>query len=134
MSFFFGQQGFGGGGGHMGGDNESEGESSNNTKYYDILGVKKGASQQEIKKKYRKLARQIHPDKHPDEQEKYHQKFQELQKAYEVLSDPHKKQLYDRYGEAGLKGGINIFDILNPTQKAPPIRQFIDVTLEDLYN
>eukprot|EP01084_Bolivina_argentea_P095942 172467_1 len=155
MSFFFGQQGFGGGGGHMGGDNESEGESSNNTKYYDILGVKKGASQQEIKKKYRKLARQIHPDKHPDEQEKYHQKFQELQKAYEVLGDPEKKKLYDRYGEAGLKGGgagfgsgSDIFDMFfggghrhgksggggrSQRKKAPPIREFLDVTLEDLY-
>eukprot|EP01083_Nonionella_stella_P259531 886046_1 len=107
---------------------------SQNIKYYDILCVNKNTTQQEIKKKYRELARQLHPDKHPEDPQTYHEKFQQLQKAYEVLSDPHKKQLYDRYGEAGLKGGINIFDILNPTQKAPPIRQFIDVTLEDLYN
>ena len=81
----------------MGDDDSDQGESSNNTKYYEILGVDKSASPQQIKKQYRKLARQLHPDKHPDEAEKYHDKFQELQKAYDVLGDPEKKKLYDRY-------------------------------------
>jgi len=153
MSFFFG--GPGGFGGMPGMDDDSDqGEASNNTKYYEILGVEKNATQQEIKKKYRKLARQLHPDKHPDEAEKYHEKFQELQKAYEVLGDPEKKKLYDRYGEAGLKGGgmgggSDIFDMFfggghghgggrggrhsQRRKKAPAIREFLDVTLEDLY-
>merc|ERR1712228_294198 len=136
----------------MGGDSEGEGEASNNTKYYEILGLDKSASQQTIKKTYRKLARQLHPDKHPNEAEKYHAKFQELQKAYEVLGDPEKKKLYDRYGEAGLKsgggmsGGSDIFDMFfggggrggrggrsQRQKKAPAIREFLDVTLEDLY-
>merc|ERR1719411_1373992 len=107
-----------GGGGFpgMGGD-ESEGEQSNNTKFYEILGLDKSATQRDIKKAYRKLARQLHPDKHPGEEDKYQAKFQELSRAHEVLSDPEKKKLYDRYGEAGLRGGgmggggADIFDM-----------------------
>ena len=86
-----------GGMGGMGGDDESEGEATDANKYYDILGINKSATPQEIKKAYRKLARQLHPDKHPGEEQKYHEKFQELQAAYEVLSNPEKKKLYDRY-------------------------------------
>jgi len=155
MSFFFGPGGMGGGFGGMPGGmgGHSDGEESDNNKYYEILGLDKSATQQQIKKSYRKLARQWHPDKHQDEQEKYHAKFQELQKAYEVLSDPEKKKLYDRYGEAGLRGGggmgggQDIFDMFfgggrgghghgrgqQRRKKAPPIREFLDVTLEDLY-
>merc|ERR1719384_28087 len=151
MSFFFGPGGFPGGGGMPGGGgSESGGETSNNTKYYEILGLDKSATAQQIKKKYRKLARQLHPDKHPNEAEKYQAKFVELQKAYEVLGDPEKKKLYDRYGEAGLKGGggmggSDIFDMFfgghrhggggrsQRRKKAPAIREFLDVTLEDLY-
>merc|ERR1719384_411159 len=151
MSFFFGPGGFPGGGGMPGGGgSESGGETSNNTKYYEILGLDKSATAQQIKKKYRKLARQLHPDKHPEDPEKYQAKFVELQKAYEVLGDPEKKKLYDRYGEAGLKGGggmggSDIFDMFfgghrhggggrsQRRKKAPAIREFLDVTLEDLY-
>jgi len=136
--------------GGMGGDSDG-GEATDSNKYYEILGLEKGASPQQIKKSFRKLARQLHPDKHPGEEDKYQAKFQELQKAYETLSDPEKKKLYDRYGEAGLKGGHgmgggDIFDMFfgghghsqrsngrSRRKKAPPIREFLDVTLEDLY-
>lgn len=68
--------------------------------YYDVLGVDKNASQQEIKKAYRKLALKYHPDKSddPDAEEK----FKEISEAYAVLSDEEKRQRYDRYGRAGI--------------------------------
>lgn len=71
------------------------------TKYYDVLGVSKDAGENEIKKAYRKLALVYHPDKNPDAAEK----FKEISEAYEVLSDPEKRRIYDEYGEEGLKGG-----------------------------
>jgi len=95
---------------------EESGASSNNTKYYELIGVNKNATAQEITKAYRKKALQLHPDKHPEEKEKYQALFQELQEAYEVLNDADKRKLYDRYGEAGLKGSSqssmgDIFDV-----------------------
>ena len=71
--------------------------------YYDILGLKKSATKQEIKKQYRKLSREFHPDKNkaPDAE----QKFVELSQAYEVLNDDEKRRTYDLYGEEGLKQG-----------------------------
>ena len=68
--------------------------------YYDILGVKKTATADELKKAYRKLAIQNHPDKHPDEKEKYEQKFKEINEAYSVLSDANKRAIYDQTGSA----------------------------------
>ncbi|MCJ7636528.1 MAG: DnaJ domain-containing protein [Nitrososphaeraceae archaeon] len=84
--------------------------------YYDILGVKKDATENEIKKSYYKLAREFHPDKAPeDKKEEYTQKFQKIGEAYEVLSDKEKRQTYDAVGKDGLKGGMgpgmNPFDI-----------------------
>lgn len=66
--------------------------------YYKILGVEKNASQDDIKKAYKKLARKHHPDLNPDDAEA-HRKFQELNEANEVLSDPEKRKKYDQYGE-----------------------------------
>jgi DnaJ family protein A protein 2 len=73
----------------------------NNTRYYEIFGVDKNATQQEIRKSYRKLAVKLHPDKGGDPA-----KFQEMQNAYEVLSDPKKREIYDKYGEEGIKEGM----------------------------
>ncbi|CAL9690659.1 unnamed protein product [Knipowitschia caucasica] len=66
--------------------------------YYKILGVPKAASQEDIKKAYRKLALRWHPDKNPDNKEEAEKKFKELSEAYEVLSDKIKRGSYDRYG------------------------------------
>src|SRR5947209_1882866 len=80
---------------------------------YDTLGVKKGASQDEIKKAYRKLARQHHPDANPGDKAA-EEKFKEVQTAYDVLSDEKKRQAYDRFGStngrgpAGGPGGVNV--------------------------
>ncbi|KAM9337035.1 dnaJ homolog subfamily B member 6b isoform 2-T2 [Symphorus nematophorus] len=73
--------------------------------YYHILGVQKNATQEDIKKAYRKLALKWHPDKNPDNKEEAEKKFKELSEAYEVLSDENKRNIYDRYGKEGLSGG-----------------------------
>ena len=65
--------------------------------YYKTLGVSKGASVEEIQKAYRALARKHHPDLNPDDKTAK-QKFQEVQQAYETLSDPKKRQMYDQFG------------------------------------
>ena len=69
--------------------------------YYEVLGVSRDASEDEIKKAYRKLAMKYHPDKNPDNKEA-EEKFKEASEAYEVLSDKEKRQLYDQYGHAGI--------------------------------
>ena len=71
--------------------------------YYEVLGLQKGATKDEIKKGYRKLAIQYHPDKNPGNKEA-EDKFKEATEAYEVLADDEKRQLYDQYGFAGLEG------------------------------
>ncbi|XP_029979021.1 dnaJ homolog subfamily B member 6b isoform X2 [Sphaeramia orbicularis] len=73
--------------------------------YYQILGVQKNATQEDIKKAYRKLALKWHPDKNPDNKDEAEKKFKELSEAYEVLSDEKKRNIYDRYGKDGLSGG-----------------------------
>lgn len=71
--------------------------------YYEVLGVDKNASEEEIKKAYRKKAIQYHPDKNPGDKEA-EEKFKEAAEAYDVLSDPQKRQRYDQFGHAGVGG------------------------------
>jgi molecular chaperone DnaJ len=70
--------------------------------YYDILGIARTAAEDEIKKSYRKLAFQYHPDRNPDNPEA-EEKFKEASEAYEVLHDADKRRLYDQYGHDGLQ-------------------------------
>ncbi|VDM30456.1 unnamed protein product [Hydatigera taeniaeformis] len=72
--------------------------------YYKVLGLEKGASEDDIKKAYRKMALKYHPDK--NKSPNAGEKFKQVAEAYEVLSDPKKREIYDMYGEEGLKGGI----------------------------
>lgn len=101
--------------------------------YYEILGVAKSASADEIKKAYRKVAMQFHPDRNPGDKPA-EEKFKEAAEAYEVLSDTDKKAQYDRYGHAGMSGqgrghsgggaGMNMEDIFS---------QFGDIFGDDLF-
>ena len=98
--------------------------------YYEILGVSKNAAADEIKKSYRKVAMQFHPDRNPGDKEA-EDKFKEAAEAYEVLSDADKKAKYDRYGHAafgpgtgGFSGGSNMEDIFS---------QFGDIFGEDIF-
>lgn len=123
--------------------------------YYDVLQVPKGASEEQIKRAYRKLALKYHPDKNQGNEEA-NKKFAEINNAYEVLSDPEKKNIYDRYGEEGLKqhaagggrgSGMNIQDVFNEffgtgghqeeqeevIPKGDDVTVDLDATLDDLY-
>lgn len=73
--------------------------------YYDVLGVNRNASSEDIKKSYRKLALKFHPDRNPGDKSA-EEKFKEIAEAYEVLSDPQKKATYDQFGHAGLGAGV----------------------------
>ncbi|KAL6125476.1 hypothetical protein ACLB2K_073533 [Fragaria x ananassa] len=122
---------------------------SDNSKYYEILGVPKTASQDDLKKAYRKAAIKNHPDKGGDPE-----KFKELAQAYEVLSDPEKREIYDQFGEDALKEGMgggggahDPFDIFQSffggrggrgggrrQRRGEDVIHPLKVSLEDLYN
>lgn len=76
--------------------------------YYEILGVGRNASPEEIKKAYRQMALKFHPDKNPDDKSA-EEKFKEAAEAYEILSDPQKRSRYDQFGHAGFSGSSNGF-------------------------
>src|SRR5215213_6772440 len=95
--------------------------------YYDTLGVKKGASEEEIKKAYRKLARQWHPDANPGDAGA-EERFKEIQEAYSVLSDAEKRKQYDAGGMFGAGGGFR-FD---PSAFRTNVGSFGDI-LSDLF-
>src|SRR5206468_12815468 len=69
--------------------------------YYEVLGVNRDASDEEIKKAYRKLAMKFHPDRNPDSKDS-EEKFKEAKEAYEMLTDAEKRRAYDAYGHAGV--------------------------------
>src|SRR5271156_6616697 len=74
--------------------------------FYKELGVARGASDDEIKKAYRKLAAKLHPDKNPGNK-KSEARFKNVNRAYQALSDKEKRSLYDEFGEEGLREGFN---------------------------
>jgi DnaJ family protein B protein 11 len=124
--------------------------------YYDVLQVPKGASDEQIKRAYRKLALKYHPDKNQGNEEAT-RKFAEINNAYEVLSDEEKREIYNKYGEEGLKqfsanggrggggGGMNMQDIFSSffgggsmeeeekVVKGDDVIVELEATLEDLY-
>lgn len=72
--------------------------------YYEVLGVSKTATDEELKKAFRKLAKQYHPDANPNNKEEAEKKFKEVNEAYEVLSDKQKRNMYDQFGHSGANG------------------------------
>ena len=74
--------------------------------YYEVLGVGREAAEQEIKSAYRKLALKFHPDRNPGNKDA-EEKFKEAKEAYEMLTDPAKREAYDRFGHAGVDGPLD---------------------------
>lgn len=118
-----------------------QGAEVNKTEFYELLEITKDATTQQIKKAFRKRALKEHPDKGGDPN-----KFKRLKEAYDTLLDPEKRQLYDDYGEEGVKNGGppgtaggNFFNFFNQNQdkgpkKAKPRLVKLDVTLQQVYN
>jgi DnaJ-class molecular chaperone len=109
--------------------------------YYDILGVAKDANVTTIKKARDKLAMKYHPDRLSGSNKEFGEaKFKEINEAYEVLSNPKKREIYDRLGKKGLEGGMGsdpMADLFNKQQSrhdiVPPIKIPIEISLKDLY-
>jgi len=132
-----------GGGFHSGfpGQGGSGDEEVDTEGLYKVLGVSKSATDREIKKAFKKAALKHHPDRGGDAE-----KFKEVEKAKQILTDPQKRKLYDKYGEKGVErggpaAGGGIFDLFTSGQsrqeRGPPkpktITQTVDITLEDVY-
>jgi molecular chaperone DnaJ len=100
--------------------------------YYEILGVTKTASGEEIKKAYRKVAMQYHPDRNPGNKEA-EENFKEAAEAYEVLSDPDKKAKYDRYGHAAFAPGSGGFSGSTNVNMEDIFSQFGDIFGDDIF-
>jgi molecular chaperone DnaJ len=100
--------------------------------YYEVLGVAKGASAEEVKKAYRKVAMQFHPDRNPGDKVA-EEKFKEAAEAYEVLSDADKRAQYDRYGHAGLSGNGRGFGGGGNMNMDDIFSQFGDIFGDDLF-
>ncbi|MGQ9879293.1 MAG: molecular chaperone DnaJ [Armatimonadota bacterium] len=123
--------------------------------YYETLGVSRDATQEEIKRAYRRLARQYHPDVNPGDKQA-EEKFKAINEAYEVLSDPEKRRAYDLFGRAGVRGGTaepdfgfggfsnigDLFDLFfgsggtrtetSQAQRGNDLRVDVEVTLEEI--
>jgi len=78
--------------------------STSDADYYTVLGINRDAAESDVKKAYRKMALKWHPDKNPGNQAEAEKMFKQISEAYEVLSDKQKREIYDRYGKAGLNG------------------------------
>ena len=105
---------------------------SNKRDYYEVLGVSKNAGADEIKKAYRKVAMQFHPDRNPGDKEA-EEKFKEAAESYEVLSDADKKAKYDRYGHAAFGPGTGGFGGGHASNMEDIFSQFGDIFGEDIF-
>ena len=74
--------------------------------YYEVLGIQKGASADEVKQSFRRLALKHHPDRNPDNKKESEERFKEISEAYEILSDPQKRSTYDQFGHRGMEGAF----------------------------
>ncbi|KAF8409190.1 hypothetical protein HHK36_005264 [Tetracentron sinense] len=109
--------------------------------YYNILQVDKNAKDDDLKKAYRKLAMKWHPDKNPNNKEAAEAKFKQISEAYEVLSDPQKRAVYDQYGEEGLKGQVPPPEASGPsgdsffqTGNGPTVFRFNPRNADDIFS
>ncbi len=106
--------------------------------YYETLGVARGASEDEIKKAYRNLAKKHHPDVNPGNKKEAEEKFKEISEAYEVLMDPEKRKLYDQYGHEGVSqtfrgGGFSWEDFTHYTDLEDIVGDFFGGSIFDSF-
>ena len=123
-------------------------EKKKETKLYDILNVSKGCNESDIKKSYKKLAMQYHPDRNKEEGSE--EKFKEISRAYSILGNKDKRETYDNYGEEGLNNNMseqmpnmdpfgmfgNIFNMNNhsrPKTRTKDRQEIVEISLEDIY-